>query len=81
MRRAAAAATLPPHGLARLQHDNGFDYLVADPHALRRTRYFPGLGWLLPRAVWERELAPGFPATHWDHWMRDPARHQGRDSA
>jgi len=29
--------------------------------------------------VWERELAASWPDTHWDHWMRDPIRHRGRD--
>ena len=61
------------------QNDNGFDYLVANPNALKRTGYFPGLGWLLPRAVWEGELAAAWPSSHWDHWMRDPARGRGRD--
>ena len=65
--------------LASAWHDNGFDYLVADPFALRRTRYFPGLGWLLPRRIWEDELCVSWPSTHWDHWMRDPAQHRGRD--
>lgn len=60
-------------------NDNGFDYLVADPYALRRTRYFPGLGWLLPRKLWETEIGRAWPEQHWDHWMRDPARHRGRD--
>jgi hypothetical protein len=32
-------------------NDNGFKGLVADPFELRRTDYFPGLGWLLPRRV------------------------------
>lgn len=62
-----------------LQNDNGFDYLVADPYALKRTRFFPGLGWLLPRRLWEQELASSWPDSHWDHWMRDPGRHKGRD--
>ncbi len=65
--------------LASAWHDNGFDYLVADMHALRRTRYFPGLGWLLPRKIWVDELANKWPITHWDHWMRDPSQHRGRD--
>lgn len=69
----------PTMWLASAWHDNGFDYLVADPYALRRTRYFPGLGWLLPRKVWSGELAHKWPQTHWDHWMRDPAQHKGRD--
>ena len=65
--------------LASAWNDNGFDYLVAEPLALRRTSYFPGLGWLLPRVVWEGELAGAWPGSHWDHWMRDPARRAGRE--
>jgi alpha-1,3-mannosyl-glycoprotein beta-1,2-N-acetylglucosaminyltransferase len=65
--------------LASAWNDNGFDYLVADPYGLKRTRYFPGLGWLLPRRVWTQELRAQWPQSHWDHWMRDPRRHLGRD--
>ena len=65
--------------LASAWNDNGFDYLVADPLALRRTRYFPGLGWLLPRSLWQGQLAAGWPGSHWDHWLRDPLQHRGRD--
>ena len=74
--RTAETAASPAH---TTQNDNGFDYLVADPYGLRRTSYFPGLGWLLPRAVWEGELAGAWPSSHWDHWMRDPQRSRGRD--
>jgi alpha-1,3-mannosyl-glycoprotein beta-1,2-N-acetylglucosaminyltransferase len=30
-------------------NDNGFKGRVQDPFELRRTDYFPGLGWLLTR--------------------------------
>jgi hypothetical protein len=33
-------------------HDNGFHEHAYDPYALRRTDYFPGLGWLLPRKLY-----------------------------
>jgi hypothetical protein len=69
----------PTLWLASGWNDNGFDYLVADPFALRRTSFFPGLGWLLPRKLFKTELQPKWPATHWDHWMRDPLQHNGRD--
>lgn len=65
--------------LASAWNDNGFDYLVADPLGVRRTRYFPGLGWLLPRRLWKDELSMKWPHSHWDHWMRDPAQHKNRD--
>ena len=32
-------------------NDNGFKGRVQDPYELRRTDYFPGLGWLLTRCV------------------------------
>ena len=78
----AVAALLeadPTLWLASAWHDNGFDYLVADPLRVRRTRYFPGLGWLLPRAVWEAQLRAAWPPSHWDHWLREAAQHKGRD--
>jgi hypothetical protein len=69
----------PTTWIASAWNDNGFDYLVADPYAVRRTRYFPGLGWLLPRRLYEGQLQHSWPQSHWDHWMRDPAQHRGRD--
>jgi alpha-1,3-mannosyl-glycoprotein beta-1,2-N-acetylglucosaminyltransferase len=43
---------------------------VKDPHQLRRTDFFPGLGWLLPRELYEAELRQHWPMEHWDHWLR-----------
>ena len=59
-------------------HDNGFDYLVKDPHTLKRTGFFPGLGWCMTRTLWN-ELGPKWPQEHWDHWLRQPKQHQGRE--
>ena len=53
---------------------------VRDPRALCRTGFFPGLGWLLPRRLFEAELLPKWPKEHWDHWMRDVAQHRGREA-
>ena len=58
-------------------HDNGLNGLVADPHRLFRTDYFPGLGWMLTRKIWT-ELSPIFPPDQWDHFMRLDATHKGR---
>ena len=69
----------PSLWLASAWNDNGNRHLARDPYALRRTRYFPGLGWLLPRAVWQKELRAAWPKQHWDHWMRSADRHRGRD--
>ena len=37
-------------------HDNGFRDTAADPKRLLRTGFFPGLGWLLTRALYKGEL-------------------------
>jgi hypothetical protein len=60
-------------------NDNGFSYMVSDPTAVRRTEFFIGLGWLLTRRLWEKELKPRWPATHWDHWVRS-AVSRGRET-
>lgn len=67
----------PTLWLASAWNDNGFDFLVADPYALRRTSFFPGLGWLFPRNAW-KELEARWPREHWDHWMRNPSQTQKR---
>lgn len=59
--------------------DNGFKDKVREPYALRRTDYFPGLGWLLTRRLYEEELEPKWPTSHWDHWLRAPETSLGRD--
>lgn len=50
-------------------NDNGFQHLDLDEAALFRTGYFPGLGWLMQRSLWD-ELAPKWPL---DHWVRPRA--------
>ncbi|XP_077577934.1 alpha-1,3-mannosyl-glycoprotein 2-beta-N-acetylglucosaminyltransferase a [Stigmatopora nigra] len=60
-------------------NDNGRDGVV-DPAAsalLYRTDFFPGLGWMLLRELWE-ELEPRWPASFWDDWMRRPEQRRGR---
>ena len=64
--------------VASAWNDNGFAR-HADPGALRRTGWFPGLGWLLPRKLWETELHPQWPDGHWDHWMRSDEVAKGRE--
>ena len=34
-------------------NDNGFRGIAANPYSLRRTSYFPGLGWLLTRQLYK----------------------------
>ena len=45
--------------------------------AVHRSDFFPGLGWMLARPVWE-ELQPKWPAVYWDDWLRQPAQRRGR---
>lgn len=50
-------------------NDNGFRVFDLPPDKFFRSSYFPGLGWMLKRELWE-ELSPNFPKDNWDHWMR-----------
>lgn len=61
-------------------NDNGFTEKVKDPFALRRTEFFPGLGWLLPRRLYKGELEANWPKEHWDHWLRSDEIHRGRET-
>ncbi|KAF7661044.1 hypothetical protein LDENG_00270460 [Lucifuga dentata] len=60
-------------------NDNGRDGYV-DPgkaNLLYRTDFFPGLGWMLLRELWE-ELEPKWPTSFWDDWMRQPEQRRNR---
>ncbi|KAM9310176.1 alpha-1,3-mannosyl-glycoprotein 2-beta-N-acetylglucosaminyltransferase a [Pholidichthys leucotaenia] len=60
-------------------NDNGRDGYVdaARPDLLYRTDFFPGLGWMLVKELWE-ELEPKWPASFWDDWIRQPEQRHGR---
>jgi hypothetical protein len=60
-------------------NDNGFKGKVKNPYGLKRTEFFPGLGWLLTRSLYKGELEHRWPTNHWDHWLRSPENHKGRD--
>src|SRR6218665_1019637 len=54
-------------------NDNGSDELLnrdIDSDLLRRTDFFPGLGWLLSKSIWQTELESNWPAAYWDDWIR-----------
>ena len=59
-------------------NDNGMAKLAKDPKRLFRTSYFPGLGWMMRRELWE-EIGPRWPKEHWDHWMRLNTTSMGRE--
>lgn len=58
-------------------NDNGMAQSVKDTQQLYRSDFFPGLGWMMPRRIWE-ELGPRWPRAYWDDWLREPKQRQGR---
>lgn len=60
-------------------NDNGKEQMVDAKHSelLYRTDFFPGLGWMLLKEVWE-ELEPKWPRAFWDDWMRHPDQRKDR---
>lgn len=58
-------------------NDNGKADKVKDPEMLYRSDFFPGLGWMLTKKVWQ-ELEPKWPAGFWDDWMRHPDQRKDR---
>ncbi|XP_068106248.1 alpha-1,3-mannosyl-glycoprotein 2-beta-N-acetylglucosaminyltransferase [Hyperolius riggenbachi] len=60
-------------------NDNGKENLVDvnGNSILHRSDFFPGLGWLLLRELWE-ELEPKWPASFWDDWVRRPEQRLDR---
>ncbi|KAL7527286.1 hypothetical protein ACHAXR_003173 [Thalassiosira sp. AJA248-18] len=67
-------------------NDNGKEEFVADTKRLVRSDFFPGLGWMLSRNVWEGPAShPDTGLKHdwapngfWDDWLRENARRWGR---
>lgn len=45
-------------------NDHGQKQFVRDPRTAYRSDFFPGLGWMLRRQVWE-ELRDKWPAAYW----------------
>jgi alpha-1,3-mannosyl-glycoprotein beta-1,2-N-acetylglucosaminyltransferase len=59
-------------------NDNGYDQKVKDPKRVLRSDFFPGLGWMMTRKLWDNELKVKWPRGYWDDWLRDPAQRQDR---
>eukprot|EP01138_Halocafeteria_seosinensis_P005103 gb/GECG01005217.1/.p1 GENE.gb/GECG01005217.1/~~gb/GECG01005217.1/.p1 ORF type:complete len:464 (+),score=65.51 gb/GECG01005217.1/:1-1392(+) len=59
-------------------NDIGQPQFVSDPKFAVRSDFFPGLGWMIPRRIWD-EIGPKWPAGYWDDWMREP--HVRKDRA
>ncbi|CAO2813891.1 unnamed protein product [Amaranthus hypochondriacus] len=58
-------------------NDNGQKQFVHDPYVLYRSDFFPGLGWMLSKTIWD-ELSPKWPKAYWDDWLRLKENHKGR---
>ena len=58
-------------------NDHGQRGRAKDNRALYRTDVMPGLGWYVNSAI-GLELAPKWPLTNWDDWMRLPGVKNGR---
>ena len=58
-------------------NDNGKEGMVKGNDILYRTDFFPGLGWMLTKSLWQ-ELHPKWPLGFWDDWMREPSQRKGR---
>ena len=58
-------------------NDNGQKRYVKDPDKLFRSDFFPGLGWMMRRALWD-ELGPIWPTGFWDDWLRREDVRKGR---
>lgn len=58
-------------------NDNGKEGMVQRNDVLYRTDFFPGLGWMLRKDIWD-ELKPKWPLGFWDDWMREGAQRKNR---
>uniref|UniRef100_A0A8W7P8X8 Alpha-1,3-mannosyl-glycoprotein 2-beta-N-acetylglucosaminyltransferase n=1 Tax=Anopheles coluzzii TaxID=1518534 RepID=A0A8W7P8X8_ANOCL len=60
-------------------NDNGKEGLI-DTTAhdlLYRSDFFPGLGWMMTKDLWD-ELEPKWPKAFWDDWIRQPEQRKER---
>ncbi|KAL8570719.1 hypothetical protein ACOMHN_039154 [Nucella lapillus] len=64
-------------------NDQGYEHSCKDPSLLYRVETMPGLGWMLKKSVYKKELEPQWPSAEkqwdWDMWMRTNAIRQNRE--
>ena len=58
-------------------NDNGKRGIVSNATRAVRSDFFPGLGWMMPRRIWN-EIGPKWPDAYWDDWLREPEQRRGR---
>nr|CDS25433.1 arf GAP with coiled coil ANK repeat and PH [Hymenolepis microstoma] len=61
-------------------NDNGKPSLIdlSRNDLLYRSDFFPGLGWMLTRRLWDENLRSTWPDAYWDEYMRTKAIRNGR---
>lgn len=64
-------------------NDQGYEHTALDPKLVYRVETMPGLGWLLERTLYKRELEPNWPPASqphdWDMWIRTEQVRRGRE--
>lgn len=64
-------------------NDQGYEHSAHDPQLIYRVETMPGLGWMLSRDLFKRELEPRWPAPSqphdWDMWIRTEPVRRGRE--
>ncbi|XP_008477431.1 alpha-1,3-mannosyl-glycoprotein 2-beta-N-acetylglucosaminyltransferase [Diaphorina citri] len=60
-------------------NDNGKPTLIdtSSSDLLYRTDFFPGLGWMLTKDLWD-EISVKWPRSYWDDWIRQPEQRKDR---
>ncbi|CAJ0581819.1 unnamed protein product, partial [Mesorhabditis spiculigera] len=60
-------------------NDNGKKHLINEnaPELLYRSDFFPGLGWMMSKKLWD-EFEPRWPQGFWDDWIREPENRKNR---
>eukprot|EP00730_Choanoeca_flexa_P007457 TRINITY_DN12337_c0_g2_i15.p1 TRINITY_DN12337_c0_g2~~TRINITY_DN12337_c0_g2_i15.p1 ORF type:complete len:353 (+),score=62.96 TRINITY_DN12337_c0_g2_i15:90-1148(+) len=65
-------------------NDLGYKHTAKDPAMLMRVDTMPGLGWMLKRELFVKELKPKWPSEDklwdWDMWMRADEQRKRRSS-
>jgi alpha-1,3-mannosyl-glycoprotein beta-1,2-N-acetylglucosaminyltransferase len=62
---------------ASAYNDIGQANNVGDARLIVRSDFFPGLGWMMPKRIWD-EVGPKWPHAYWDDWLREPAQRKDR---
>jgi len=60
-------------------NDNGKAGLIDEKSSdlLYRTDFFPGLGWMITKDLWD-DLSIKWARSYWDDWMREPVQRKNR---